>query len=269
VAAGLAVLEAENKYGSWLASLTMAYSQAWKANKTFTDGVNADIRLADELILQMALIAFPSVAGSFMSAAMKRIVPDAMQKLTSGAVIIDLAKDLTKGAVKGFSGEIISIQKVRFEIPRIPNDPNVWQASVDLRAKAELAGIAGEIKSWITGATDEDPQLVMDFDPLEETNGRLSVSLDNGPSIPLLELTPVDTTKTQVIFQQNWLRGWIDTCMTRIYNETSPFEHISMDKRIVEFGESIGATDIPQRLSAAFRASDWPLRIENGPANRR
>src|SRR5262249_15134340 len=62
---------AERRFGAWLSSVTLAYSQAWTKHTTFLKDAEVAARLTEDLILGAALAFFPGGVGGVVGSLVK------------------------------------------------------------------------------------------------------------------------------------------------------------------------------------------------------
>ncbi|MBD2126642.1 DUF4157 domain-containing protein [Microcoleus sp. FACHB-1] len=240
---------------AWLASISLAYREAWK-NHTDALKDQADFeRLVADLILGAALAFIPGGVGGVVGARMKRA--------EAGDFLIDGVKDLAKwgtgrnalvsSATRGGSSAGLSA---------FPTDPGAWKDQVELRITQELLTATNQLEQWQDKANRNVPGFYMDFNPVEAM--RQGLTLDGHPAA---SLQPVDQAQYALDYEKGFWSAWLEKyghtvirTHTRAGRVSSSQENAG--KKVKARCEAIGL-DITPYMEASRRAAEEQAAMEN------
>jgi hypothetical protein len=240
---------------AWLASISLAYREAWK-NHTDALKDQADFeRLVEDLILGAAMAFIPGGVGGVVGARMKRA--------EAGDFLIDGVKDLAKwgtgrnalvsSATRGGSSAGLSA---------FPTDPGAWKDQVELRIAQELLTATNQLEQWQDKANRNVPGFYMDFNPVEAM--RQGLTLDGHPAA---SLQPVDQAQYALDYEKGFWSAWlvkyghtVIRTHTRAGRASSSQENAG--KKVKARCEAIGL-DITPYMEASRRAAEEQAAMEN------
>jgi len=185
------IMRADGRMEAWLASIANAYATAWTTHTALLKDQDRSNRLAGNLILGAALAFIPGgVAG---------VVGASMRKLTKSDFLIDGIKELTMWGLRGNA----AVEHVP-AMEAFPTDPLQWQNQATTRIKLEFDVVSARLEKWQRKAIHNDPNFVMNFDPLTAIEAALKVNRK-----PIVELEPVDSSSYADHFERAFWKRWL------------------------------------------------------------
>jgi hypothetical protein len=222
---------AQLQFGAWLSGIASAYGAAFEAHNQFLKDIDTTAKIAQDMLLGLALAFLGGGAGG--------VVAGAMKKLQSSDFAIDGAKDVAKFAVRSPIGAVVRPPRLRV----MPLDPSQWQNAINERVMNEMAVIAKQIDAWRTAVESDDDTFDAGFDPAQVVENALVLRVPD--TVQIANLPAVDKDALQVDFEKGWLAGWI--ALEQV-SHIPTVRDLTRDKCLA-YGRKLGLANIEELLN--------------------
>lgn len=254
--ANIMITQASLKLNEWLATITLAYSEAWSAHVKVLEKAEATARLINDMVLGAALAFVPGGVGG--------LIGDNMKKLSQGVFMIDAAKDLGKFGLR--SGAVVGLPASSYStstsLKAFPTSPLSWSSMVSARINAELGVVAAALLAWKEAVDRNDSKFETNFDPADVVKDVLRLTMGKGAvgggasTKAIGDLAPENPLILQQRFEQGFWVGWVDNFAFRTYAGLSQvawggFIGDGVKDILVKYAVGIGLCDAKRLLEEA------------------
>ena len=228
---------AAGRFSQWLSAMTIPYARAWSAHRTALQEADGAAKQANALVIGTILAFVPGGLGGALGARVSR----AMQGLSQGAAVVDGVKDLAKFGLRTAGAIAATPASLRGFAP----DPLVWQNETNHRVELEVLNPSrAAIVEWMNKVNNHDPNFDYTQDPVAAINA--AMHMNDGTS--LFELTDPDSATLAQLYEQGFLRDWINTEAFPTYLRNSQFSWGKFSDVIEAYGRRIGWAEARQYL---------------------
>ena len=208
------ILSADQAMRVWLATISIAYREAYRQHTGALKQQADKERLMQELLLNAALAFVPGGLGGVIGATMKRAV--------KSDFIIDGIKDLAKFGMRqagqvGMQGGV----KVNTDagLQAYPLDPENWADKETIRVTSELRVVTETVKNWQEKVNSDEPTFIEDFDPIEAIDKSMTID-----GKPVKDLDKLDGAKLAEDYEKGMWAKWLEQYGYKIELETDKYD---------------------------------------------